>query len=191
MSGTGRPGRGTGGKFVRAVKPVAGEVEDHGGDDYVDPGAATADAGPAEPAVSRTGRRQRSDKGIPRGSHTTGAGAGAKTAKTAKLDLSAFTGLFVGFHAALAQAADCPPLAISAEQGEEYLTTVQRVLSHYSLESTQKTLDIAALVGATATMYGPAAFWLFSRRGQRREEPDNPNVVQHPTVYGVPVGVVN
>ena len=95
--------------------------------------------------------------------------------------------MFVGFHAALAQAVDCPPLEISTEQGEEYLTTVQRVLRHYSIESTQKTLDIAALIGATATMYGPAAFHLFTRRGHGRPGAveGNPNVVNHPTAFGM------
>lgn len=63
--------------------------------------------------------------------------------------------MFVGIHALLAANLEAPELAISADEGKQFMTCVQNVMRHYSVETTQKSLDWIALMGCASGMYIP------------------------------------
>lgn len=89
-------------------------------------------------------RKQRSDIGKPRGSKGTGT---AKKSEKVALDLSALAGLFAGMTAALAANREVPELEVSEEESEQLAARAQAVLRHYSVETTQKGVDMIALFG--------------------------------------------
>ncbi len=77
--------------------------------------------------------------------------------------------MFVGIHTMLALQTGVEELAISPEEGDEFMTAAQRVMRHYSVETTQKTLDTVAFIGCAVQIYGTraAAFYVRTRRGPR------------------------
>lgn len=86
------------------------------------------------------------------------------------MDLSSLTGLFVGLHVALAEITKTPELSLSMKEGEDITRATQNVLRHYSVETTQKTIDIAALVGTLAQVYGFRwGAYMLRTRSPRRE----------------------
>jgi len=91
------------------------------------------------------------------------------------VDLSGLTGIFVGAHVQLAQATHTPEIAIEFEEGDEFLKRAQAVMSHYSIETTQKTIDWLAFWGVASMMYGTRAIAIRNRhrdeRAQRGEQP--------------------
>lgn len=86
--------------------------------------------------------------------------------------------MFVGLHALLAERMECPELEITEEAGKEFMQSVQNVMRHYSVETTQKTLDWIALGGTVSGMYIPriAAISMRKRveKQQRRVQPIDP-----------------
>lgn len=90
--------------------------------------------------------------------------------------------MFVGLHALLADRMEAPELAISDQEGKEFMANVQNVMRHYSVETTQKTLDWIALFGTASGMYVPriAAVSIrrkMERRPQGRRQPAPADVV--------------
>jgi hypothetical protein len=64
-------------------------------------------------------------------------------------------GLFAGLHVLLADRTGTPELALSPDEATLILARASAVLSHYSVETTQKTLDWISFVGALGTVYVP------------------------------------
>lgn len=63
--------------------------------------------------------------------------------------------MFVGLHVLLAERTMTPELAISEDEGKQFMASVQNVMRHYSVQTTQKTLDWIALMGTATGMYAP------------------------------------
>lgn len=77
--------------------------------------------------------------------------------------------MFVGIHALLADRMEAPELAITEQEGKDFMAAVQNVMRHYSVETTQKTLDWVALMGTASGMYVPRiAAASMRRKSQRR-----------------------
>ena len=95
--------------------------------------------------------------------------------------MSGLTALFVGAHIQLAAATDTPELAITEDEGAEFLKRAQNVLRHYSVETTQKTLDWISFYGVIGMMYGTRGVAIYNRRrGERepRQRPDQGEVIR-------------
>lgn len=125
-------------------------------------------------------------KGRPPGSKNAGSGksTGAAKEKTSgKLDLSSLTGLFVGLHVIAAGASNVPELAIDMQEGDTFMKSAQNVMRHYSVESSQKTIDWLAFGGTVCMIYGTRfGAYMLRRRSEQQE--------QHrtgATVYQMPV----
>ncbi len=76
--------------------------------------------------------------------------------------------MLVGVHAVLAMQTKTPELAITEQEGKDFTKAAQNVLRHYSVQTTQKTLDWVAFLGVTAGMYGTRAFAISARHAQER-----------------------
>jgi len=61
-----------------------------------------------------------------------------------------------------------PELAITEQEGKDFTKAAQNVLRHYSVQTTQKTLDWVAFLGVAAGMYGTRAFAISARHAQER-----------------------
>ena len=87
--------------------------------------------------------------------------------------------MFVGLHALAAMQFRTPELAISEDEGKAFMKAAQNVARHYSVETTQKTLDWIAFIGTGAGIYGTriAAIGM-RRRGERGPRPDRPRPVR-------------
>jgi len=77
----------------------------------------------------------------------------------------------------LAEATQTPELVINDDEGKQFLGSAQDVLKHYSVETTQKTIDWIAFIGAFGMIYGTRAIAINQRhkreaeaRGGRRGE---------------------
>lgn len=76
--------------------------------------------------------------------------------------------MFVGVHALLAMRTNTPEIEIAPEEGAEFMKRAQAVMRHYSVETTQKTLDWIAFMGVSASIYAPRVMAIAVRqRGQR------------------------
>jgi hypothetical protein len=138
------------------------------GGNAVDPGSVTGE--PAEPALTATGRKRRADFGKPRGPR------GTRSAKKEKiqvstLDLSGLTAMFVGAHLMLSQATRTPEIAITDDEGKHFMDAAKNVMRHYSVESTQKTLDWIAFVGVGFEIYGTRAIAISVRHRTEKGKP--------------------
>jgi hypothetical protein len=113
--------------------------------------------------------------GRPPGSKNTGggksAGAGKEKARHS-LDLSSLTGLFVGIHVIAAGATGVPECAIDMDEGKQFMSAAQNVMRHYSVESSQKTIDWLAFGGTCCMIYGTrfGAYMLRKREEQRDQK---------------------
>lgn len=81
--------------------------------------------------------------------------------------------MFVGLHVMLADRTDTPEIAISEEEGKAFMDAAQNVMRHYSVETTQKTLDWLALIGTGSAMYMPriAAIGMRKRASKGPRQP--------------------
>jgi hypothetical protein len=78
--------------------------------------------------------------------------------------------MFVGLHALLAVRLETPEIAISDDEGVQFAKAAQNVMRHYSVKTTQKTLDTIALAGVTVGIYGPRfAAWRFRKAAEKAE----------------------
>lgn len=68
---------------------------------------------------------------------------------------------------------NAPELFISEDEGDQFMKRAQAVAKHYSVETTQKTLDWIAFGGCAVGMYAPRVVALMMRRraGQPPYEP--------------------
>ena len=72
-------------------------------------------------------------------------------------------------HAQLAQIAAVPELRISEDEAKDLLGAGQKVLSHYSIATTQKALDWSALAAVAVAVYVPRlTMWGAKRRAKAR-----------------------
>lgn len=78
--------------------------------------------------------------------------------------------MFVGLHAMLAMQTKTPELAISEQEGRDFTKAAQNVMRHYSVQTTQKTLDWIAFAGVATGMYGTRAFAISVRRAAERKD---------------------
>jgi hypothetical protein len=76
--------------------------------------------------------------------------------------------MFVGLHVVMAERTNVPELDMGMDEGERFFTAAQNVLRHYSVETTQKTIDWLAFVGVTATMYGGRFASYVTRKKEER-----------------------
>lgn len=134
---------GPGGSAIDSIPDVFG---DDGGRNIVDPAAVSSPGGDGD---DRPHRRTRSDKGRSR------TGGGSATAKKAisSLDLSAFSGLLVGFHSIL-ETNIGPEWQMSEPEANGIAKASANVLRHYNIEATQKAIDYAALAAILSQSYG-------------------------------------
>ncbi len=138
----------------------------------IDSGTAAA-AAPSEPPA-RT-RKRRSDAGQPRGSTGAGTGAGKAKGKTStSLDLSSLTGMFIGLHMAVARMTDIEELEITDQEGADFMKSAQKVASHYSVTTTQKTMDWIAFAGCAAAMYFPRAIVIARKKQSKPSKAADP-----------------
>ncbi len=78
--------------------------------------------------------------------------------------------MFVATHVLLAARTNVPELMMSPEEGKMFMDAAQNVLRHYSVETTQKTLDWIAFAGVAAQLYGTRAAAVMIRRKQERSD---------------------
>lgn len=80
--------------------------------------------------------------------------------------------MFVGMHVLLSERIEVPEIAITQEEGEQFMKAAQNVMRHYSVETTQKTLDIIAFAGVSAQIYMPRmAAYGIRKRSERAPVP--------------------
>jgi hypothetical protein len=60
-------------------------------------------------------------------------------------------------------------LVITEEEGDDFMAAAQKMARHYSVETTQKTLDTVAFAGMAAQVYGTRLVAYFARRRQERQ----------------------
>lgn len=72
--------------------------------------------------------------------------------------------MFVGLHAVLAMQTKTPELMINDQEGKDFTKAAQKVMTHYSVQTTQKTLDWLAFLGVSVGMYAPRIVAINARR---------------------------
>ena len=75
--------------------------------------------------------------------------------------------MFVGLHVAIAGATKTPEFAITDEEGDQFMKAAQNVMRHYSVETTQKTLDWIAFAGVCAQIYAPRIVAVAAKKPER------------------------
>lgn len=63
--------------------------------------------------------------------------------------------MFVGAHVLLADRTGVEELAISMDEGTAFVCAAQKVMRHYAVETTQKTMDWLSFMGTTSMIYIP------------------------------------
>ncbi len=96
--------------------------------------------------------------------------------------------MFVGLHVAIATATRTPEFAINDEEGTAFMKAAQNVMRHYSVETTQKTLDWLAFGGICAQIYAPRIVAIAAKRPETVPQRPRPRVVEPTTPQ--PVGDV-
>ena len=107
--------------------------------------------------------------------------------------------MFVGVHAMLAMNTGIPEFELSPDEGVAFTQAAQNVMRHYSVETTQKTLDWIAFMGTVGGIYGPRIVAYGVRRQHEKQQqrmtggpvrfrPTSADVVNlHPSVPEGPV----
>lgn len=88
--------------------------------------------------------------------------------------------MFVGLHVVLSNSLAVPELTMDMAEGEQFMKSAQNVLRHYSVETTQKSLDWIAFGGTCCMIYG-TRFGAYMLR-KRSEAPQRPAA----TIYQMP-----
>lgn len=76
--------------------------------------------------------------------------------------------MFVGLHVLLAHNTNTPELMITDDEGKQFMASAQNVMRHYSVQSTQKTLDWIAFAGVTIAMYAPRVVAIRIRKNHEK-----------------------
>jgi len=87
--------------------------------------------------------------------------------------------MLAGTMALLAWRTDTPELQITADEEKVFLMRVQNVLRHYSVKTTQKAMDSAALAGCVVNLAAPRAFAIHQRLKAERLAEDGGGQVLH------------
>ena len=82
--------------------------------------------------------------------------------------------MLVGLHVMLADLTRSPEIAITDDEGAAFMKSAQNVMRHYSVTTTQKTLDWIAFAGCTVGIYGPRIVAIATRP----DKSDGKKVVQ-------------
>lgn len=93
--------------------------------------------------------------------------------------------MFVGLHALLAMRMRVPELEMTQQEGVEFTKAAQNVMRHYSVRTTQKTMDWIAFAGVTAGLYAPrimAARMRVKMEAEARKEARNDGDGFAPTI---------
>jgi hypothetical protein len=77
--------------------------------------------------------------------------------------------MFVAMHLMLAQMSGVEELAITPDEGDAFMKSAQNVARHYSVATTQKTLDWIAFAGCTAGMYVPRGIAVAAKRRGKKQ----------------------
>jgi hypothetical protein len=89
--------------------------------------------------------------------------------------------MFVGLHVVAAQSLKVPELALDMSEGEQFMKSAQNVMRHYSVETTQKTLDWIAFGGTICMIYGTRfGAYMIRKRGEGEEKRPAATVYQMP-----------
>jgi hypothetical protein len=89
--------------------------------------------------------------------------------------------MFVGLHALMAARLDTPELELSEDEGAQFMKAAQNVMRHYSVRTTQKTMDTIAFAGVCVGIYAPRFAALKMRQAMEREQTNKPQ----PNVFGM------
>ncbi len=81
--------------------------------------------------------------------------------------------MFIGLHLGLARLTGIEELEISDDEGKSFMTAAQNVARHYSVQTTQKTMDWIAFAGVTASIYATRAVVIVRNR-KIESEPKRP-----------------
>lgn len=76
--------------------------------------------------------------------------------------------MFVGLHLMVAAKTNCPELAIEPDEGIAFMQAAQNVLRHYSVQTTQKTLDWIAFAGVAGGIYLTRGVAISNRRAAEK-----------------------
>ena len=83
----------------------------------------------------------------------------------------------------LASATDTPELVMDMKEGEDFMKSAQNVMRHYSVESSQKTIDWLAFGGTCCMIYGTRfGAYMLRKRSEAKEsvQPRGYTVVSSP-----------
>lgn len=72
----------------------------------------------------------------------------------------------------IANVSETPEWMVSPEEGADFMKAAQNVMRHYSVQSTQRTLDWISLFGVAGGMYGTRVAAISIRK--RREKTEKP-----------------
>ena len=101
------------------------------------------------------------------------------TSKTqTSLDLSGAAPILFSIHAMLAAATKCPELGINEMESKNLAEAAGKVMRHYDVQTTQKTLDWINLAMVVGACYGPRVFAIGQR--QKNERINNPQTITQP-----------
>lgn len=78
--------------------------------------------------------------------------------------------MFVGVHMMMAAKTNTPELIVQPDEAAQFMQAAQKVLRHYSVEATQKTLDWVAFAGIAGAMYLTRGVAISNRRAQEKAE---------------------
>lgn len=79
--------------------------------------------------------------------------------------------MFIGLHVALAGLTGVEELAITPEEGDAFMAAAGKVARHYSVTTTQKTMDWLAFCGCAAAIYAPRVVAISrAKRGRKPAE---------------------
>jgi hypothetical protein len=92
-------------------------------------------------------------------------------------------GLLVGMTTMLAMRTGHEELAVTSDEAGEFLKAAQNVARHYSVETTQRTLDWIAFVGVSAQVFGTRAVAVMVK--SRRESSPAPVRAAPPATNGL------
>lgn len=81
--------------------------------------------------------------------------------------------MFAGLHVMLA-ARGAPELVITEQEAKDFMGAAQNVLRHYSVKTTQKTLDWLMFIGVAGGIYGPRLMAVSIRQAEDRRAKGGP-----------------
>lgn len=144
-------------------QPAPGEI-------IIDPTSIGRDGGNSDSGNSDAqsgGRKQRSDKGKPRGRR---GGFAASTQKASvNLEVSGVESILLSVHSMLAVLTRVPEFELDKDDANKLAQASVNVGRHYNLEAAQKTVDWTNLAMIVAQIYGAKLLMYRMRRVEKRK----------------------